>query len=76
MLVCTFKQEKALVGSFSIIVKSSRRFVSSSVWIICAADTARAGGSLQREPEPHAGHGQAGADPLQLPGREQGPLQV
>ena len=63
------------IGAFSVIVKSSRRFVASSVWIICAADVARAGGSLQREPEPHSGHGQAGADPLQLPGRDQGPLQ-
>ena len=39
MLVCTFNQEKALVGGFSVIVKSSRIFVWSSrgdaVWGSC-----------------------------------------
>ena len=30
MLVVTFNQEKALVGAFSVIVKSSRTFVKPS----------------------------------------------
>ena len=47
-LVCTFNQEKALVGTFFVIVKleTSRRFVSSSTnallaagggWVVCSS---------------------------------------
>ena len=31
VLVVTFNQEKDLVGAFLVIVKSSRRFVASSI---------------------------------------------
>ena len=33
VLVGAFNQEKALIGAFSVIVKTSRRFVNRSNWL-------------------------------------------
>ena len=37
--MCAFNQEKALVGAFSVIVKPSRTFVSSSIQTRLRRDT-------------------------------------